>query len=113
MTKHGELTLFVHEYQLLSKALRPLGDKWHGVNDIETLYRQRYLDLTMNEATYERFLLRSRFIQFLRQFYWEHGFIEIETPVLGSSASGAAAKPFMTHHNDFDEDFYLRIATEI
>lgn len=113
MTKHGELTLFVHEYQLLSKALRPLGDKWHGVNDIETLYRQRYLDLTMNEPTYERFLLRSQFIQFLRQFYWEHGFIEIETPVLGSSASGAAAKPFMTHHNDFDEDFYLRIATEI
>lgn len=82
ITKHGELTLFVNEYQLLSKAVRPLGDKWHGVNDIDTIYRQRYLDLTMNEDTYQRFLLRSKFIQFLRQFYRENGFLEIETPVL-------------------------------
>jgi lysyl-tRNA synthetase class 2 len=113
ITKHGELTLFVDEFQLLSKALRPLGDKRHGIKDTESIYRQRYLDMTMNQDSYERFLLRSQFIKALREFYRQQDFIELETPVLGSSASGAAAKPFVTHHHDFDEDFYLRIATEI
>jgi lysyl-tRNA synthetase class 2 len=76
------------------------------------IYRQRYLDLIMNEDSYERFRLRSKFIKTLRDFYHDHEFIEIETPVLGNAASGAAAKPFVTHHNDFDEEFFLRIAPE-
>lgn len=112
LTKHGELTLFVKEFQILAKAVRPLPEKFHGVQDIETIYRQRYLDLVMNDASFERFKLRSKFIKTLRDFYYENDFIEIETPVLGNAASGAAAAPFITHHNDFDEDFFLRIAPE-
>lgn len=97
---------------MLSKAVRPLPEKWAGLTDSEALYRQRYLDLITNNETYERFLLRSRFIKTLRDFYDEEGFIEIETPVLGNSASGAAAKPFITHHNDYDLDVFLRISPE-
>lgn len=113
VTKHGELTLLVESFELLTKALRPLGDKRHGIRDQEALYRQRYLDLTMNSESYARFQLRSDLIKALREFYRSQGFTEIETPILGSAASGAAAKPFVTHHADFDEEFYLRIATEI
>lgn len=113
LTKHWELTIFVKEFQILSKAIRPLPEKFHGVTDIETIYRQRYLDLVMNDKSYKRFLLRSKFVKILRDFYHKNDFIEIETPVLWNAASGAAAKPFITHHNDFDEDFYLRIAPEI
>lgn len=111
-TKHGELTLFVKEFQILSKAIRPLPEKWHGVTDEETIYRQRYLDLIMNDESYQRFLTRSKFVKAIREFYDNHRFIEIETPILWSSASGAAAKPFTTHHNDFDEEFFLRISPE-
>lgn len=111
-TKHGELTLLVKEFQILSKAVRPLPEKWHGVTDQETIYRQRYLDLIMNDESYKRFLLRSKFVRTLRNFYAENDFIEIETPVLGNAASWAAAAPFVTHHNDFDESFFLRIAPE-
>jgi len=111
-TKHGELTLLVDEFQILSKAIRPLPEKWHGVTDQETIYRQRYLDLIMNDESFGRFNLRSKFIESLRDFYKKHSFVEIETPVLGNAASGAAAQPFITHHNDFDEDFFLRIAPE-
>lgn len=112
-TKHGELTIFVDELQILSKAVRPLPEKWHGVQDQETIYRQRYLDLVMNQESYERFQFRSEFIKAVREFYWKHDFTEIETPILGNSASGAAAQPFVTHHNDFDDEFFLRIAPEI
>lgn len=112
LTKHGELTLFVKEFQILSKAVRPLPEKFHWINDQETIYRQRYLDLIMNDETYKRFLFRSNFIKTIREFYYKNNFIEIETPVLGNSASWAAAKPFITHHNDFDEDYFLRIAPE-
>ncbi|USN57898.1 MAG: hypothetical protein H6767_06120 [Candidatus Peribacteria bacterium] len=112
MTKHGELTIFVSSFQILSKAVRPLPEKFHGVQDQETIYRQRYLDLVMNEESYERFLFRSKYIRYTREFYLQQGFVEIETPILGNAASGAAAKPFITHHNDFNEDFYLRIAPE-
>lgn len=111
-TKHGELTLFVKEFQILSKAVRPLPEKWHWVQDIETIYRQRYLDLIMNQESFERFKLRSKFIKALREFYDLNNFFEIETPVLWNAASGAAAAPFTTHHNDFDEDFFLRISPE-
>lgn len=111
-TKHWELTIFVNEFQILSKAVRPLPEKWHGIKDQEMIYRQRYLDLIMNDDSYNRFVLRSKFIKTLRDFYHENTFIEIETPVLWNSASWAAAKPFVTHHNDFDEEFFLRISPE-
>lgn len=112
VTKHGELTLFVDEYQMLSKALRPLGDKWHGIKDEEALYRQRYLDMTMNQDSYDRFVLKSNIVKEVRKFYRSEWFHEIETSVLGNSASGTAAQPFVTHHNAYDLDVYLRVATE-
>lgn len=112
LTHKNELTIFVDTFTFLSKAIRPLPEKFHGIKDEEVVYRQRYLDLITNEATYDRFLLRSRFVKALRDFYEEEGFIELETPILGNAASGAAAKPFMTHHNDFDLDVFLRISPE-
>ena len=112
VTKHWELTLFVKEFQILAKAVRPLPEKFHGIQDQERIYRQRYLDLIMNEDSYKRFLFRSEFISTLREFYYKNGFIELDTPILWNAASGAAAKPFITHHNDFDIDVYLRIAPE-
>lgn len=112
-THKGELTLFVSEFKLLSKAIRPLGDKFHGISGQETAYRQRYLDMLFNRSTLDRMKLRSKFIRTLREFYRLHDFIELETPILGFSASGAAAQPFVTHHNDFDLEMYLRIAPEI
>lgn len=112
LTKHWEITIFVNEFQILSKAVRPLPEKFHWVQDQETIYRQRYLDLIMNQESYDRFLFRSKFVKTLRDFYDENNFIEIETPVLWNAASGAAAAPFMTHHNDFNEDYFLRISPE-
>jgi len=112
LTHKGELTIFVSAFCFLSKAVRPLPEKFHGLQDQEELYRKRYLDLTMNPATYERFLLKSKFYQVLRNFYTQEGFVEVQTNILGNSASGAAARPFMTHHNDYDTDVYLRIAFE-
>ena len=109
-TRHGEITLLVYEVKLLSKALRPLPEKWHGVKDQEILYRQRYLDTVMNRDSLERFIFRSNLLRVLREFYWAEGFIELETPVLENVSSGAAAKPFVTHHNALDIDVYLRIA---
>lgn len=113
MTHKGELTLFVYAYTFLAKAIQPLGDKFHGIGeDQEKAYRQRYLDMIFNRETLDRLKLRSKFTKTIRDFYHEHGFTEIETPVLGNSASGAAARPFITHHNDFDIDMYLRISPE-
>lgn len=113
VTHKGELTLFVTHYTFLTKAIQPLGDKFHGIGeDQERAYRQRYLDMIFNNDSLERMKLRSQFLRTLREFYWENGFMEIETPILGHSASGAAARPFMTHHNDFDIDMYLRISPE-
>jgi len=112
ITQHGELTIFVNEIQLLSKAIRPLPEKFHWIQDQEEIYRKRYLDMTMNEESYQRFLFKSKFYQTLREFYTQQWFIEIQTPILWNSASWAAAKPFLTHHNDFDNDVYLRIAFE-
>lgn len=112
ITHKWELTLFVSEFQFLSKAIRPLPEKFHWIQDQETIYRQRYLDLIANKDSYDRFILRSNFVKTLRDFYYENWFIEIETPILGNSASWAAAAPFITHHNDFDSDFFLRISPE-
>ncbi len=109
-TKHGEITLLVSKFLVLSKALRPLPEKWHGLKDRETIYRQRYLDTTMNRDSLNRFVLRSNLVKALREFYWSEGFIEIETPVLENVSSGAVARPFTTHHNALDIDVYLRIA---
>ncbi len=111
-TQRGEPTVGVTKWTMLSKALRQPPEKWHGVSDQETLWRQRYLDLTSNRATFDRFLFRSRFLKFLREFYWEQGFTEVETPVLVNAASGALATPFRTHHNAYDTDVFLRIAPE-
>lgn len=112
LTKSNELTIFVKEFQILSKAIRPLPEKFHWIKDIETLYRQRYLDMIMNEDTFSIMKLRSKFIKTLRDFYFENGFIEIETPILWNFASWARAKPFITYHNDFKENLYLRISPE-
>lgn len=112
-TKKGEKSILVKEYSFLSKSLKPLPEKWHGLKDVETKYRKRYLDLISNDETGERFKFRSDFIWELRKFYRDNGFYEIDTPVLGNSASGALAKPFKTHYNSLDIDVYLRIAPEI
>jgi lysyl-tRNA synthetase class 2 len=111
-THKGELTVFVSEFSFLSKSIRGLPEKYHGLSDPEELYRKRYLDMTMNPETYQRFLFKSKFYQTLREFYTKEGFIEIQTPILDNAASGAAARPFITHHNDYDTDVYLRIAFE-
>lgn len=111
-TKHGELTLLVKEYVLLAKTLRPLPEKFHGLADTETKYRKRYLDLLTDPAAYGRFLFRSHLISLMRNFLDEHHFIEIETPILNTIPSGAAAKPFKTHHHTLDLDLTLRIAPE-
>lgn len=111
-TNHGEVTLMVKEFVLLSKALRPLPEKWHGIKDKEIMYRQRYLETTTNRETMERFIFRSNLIRALREFYWSEDFIELETPVLETVSSGATALPFVTKHNALDMDVYLRIAGE-
>ncbi len=111
-TKTGEPTVLLKSWTMLSKALRQPPEKWHGVADQETAWRQRYLDLSTNRETFERFEMRSLFLRKLREFYWKKGFIEMETPVLTNAASGALATPFVTHHAAYDLDVYLRIAPE-
>jgi len=112
-TKTGEVTVRVERYTLLAKALRPLPEKWHGLADTEQIYRQRYLDLIVNADSRRRLVLRSRIVSHIRRFLEARHFIEVETPVLENTAGGAAARPFVTHHNALDTDFYLRIATEL
>ena len=101
------------EYRLVSKAMRPLPEKWHGLTDNEQIYRQRYLDLIVNEESRERFQARSRIIREIREFFWSRDFLEVETPMLQSVSGGAAARPFRTHFNALDCDFSLRIALEL
>ena len=112
-TKTGEITLEVTDFTLLSKSLQPLPEKWHGLVDVEKRYRQRYLDLISNEEVKLVFKLRSRIISALRGFLNEHGFIEVETPVLQPIAGGALARRFKTHHQALDQELYLRIALEL
>lgn len=113
LTKHGEPTLMAASLTPLSKALRPLPEKFHGLSDTETSYRQRYLDLISNHDTFERFKTRTKVIQQIRKFFDEKEFYEVETPILQSQAGGAMARVFETHHNDFDHNFVLRIALEL
>jgi lysyl-tRNA synthetase class 2 len=111
-TNKGERTVAVSHLELLSRAFRPMPDKWSGVNDTEIKYRKRYLDLVANPESRERFLTRTKVIAGIRRFLDEHDFIEVETPMLQAAASGAAARPFSTHHNALDRDFFLRISPE-
>ncbi len=113
VTKTGEVTVRAHSYVLVCKALRPLPEKWHGLSDNEQIYRQRYLDLIVNEQSRNRFRQRSAIIREIREFLWEREFIEVETPMMQSVAGGAAARPFTTHFNALDCDFFLRIALEL
>jgi len=109
----GEISVSVSNLTLLSKSLRPLPEKWHGLKDTDTRYRQRYLDLITNPEVRKTFLIRSKVISTMRRYLDEKGFIEVETPVLSPIAGGAAARPFITHHNALDIQLYLRIATEL
>jgi lysyl-tRNA synthetase class 2 len=112
-TMTGELTVEVHNWQILSKSLRPLPEKWHGLKDVEERYRYRFLDLIANQKSREIFKIRSKAIKSLREFLESKGFIEVETPILQTVASGALAKPFVTYHNALDMNLYLRIAPEL
>jgi lysyl-tRNA synthetase class 2 len=112
-SKRGEPSLTVSELVLLAKIRRPLPDTFHGVTDVETRYRQRYLDLLMNEETRADFQLRTRMVTAIRRYLDERGFLEVETPVLQPRYGGAFAEPFVTHYNELDADFYLRIADEL
>jgi lysyl-tRNA synthetase class 2 len=112
-SRRGELTLRVERFELLAKSLRPPPEKHHGLKDVETRFRHRELDLIANEETRQLFITRARVIADVRRFLDEDGFIEVETPVLQPRYGGAIARPFITHHNALDRDFYLRIATEL
>lgn len=112
-TRTGEITLEVKDYTILCKSLRPLPEKWHGLTDVEKRYRQRYLDLISNEEVRKIFQVRSKVIAAIRRFLDTRGFLEVETPILHSSAGGAMARPFKTYHNALDGELYLRIATEL
>ncbi len=112
-TKTGELSVRVSQVRLLTKALRPLPEKFHGLSDQEQKYRQRYLDLITNEDARKVFMTRTKIIQAIREFFIRHGYLEVETPMMHPIPGGAAAKPFITHHNALDMQMYLRIAPEL
>jgi len=112
-TKVGELSIKAKEFTLLSKSLRPLPEKFHGLKDVEQRYRQRYLDLITNQDSKETFISRSLIIQSMRRYLDKTGFLEVETPMLHAIAGGAAARPFETHHNALDMPFFMRIAIEL
>lgn len=112
-TRTGEITIRIQSFEMLAKALRPLPEKWHGLTDVEARYRQRYLDLLVNEPVRNTFLTRTSMVSAMRRFLDERGFLEVETPVLQPIYGGAAARPFITHHNVLDTDLYLRISDEL
>ncbi len=112
-TKTGEISVHVESVELLSKSLRPLPEKFHGMTSTELKYRQRYVDLIMSRESRRNFEIRSAFIRHVRKYLDDHGYMEVETPVLNTISGGATARPFITHHNTLDMDMYLRIATEL
>jgi len=112
-THRGEITVKVEDFDLLSKSLRPLPEKFHGLKDVEVRYRQRYLDLIMNPEVKDTFIARTKIIKSMRRYLDDRGFLEVETPVMSTIAGGAAARPFVTYHNALDMQLYLRIATEL
>lgn len=112
-TKVGELSIKADKFQVLTKSLRPLPEKFHGLKDVEQRYRQRYLDLITNPASKETFIMRSKIIQSMRRYLDEAGFLEVETPMMHGIAGGASARPFITHHNALDMQLYMRIAIEL
>jgi lysyl-tRNA synthetase class 2 len=112
-TRTGEITVFAESFTLLSKSLTPPPEKWHGLTDVETRYRQRYVDLAANPEVMEVFRTRVRIVRLVREYLDSRGFMEVETPMMQRIAGGAAAKPFVTHHNSLDMDLYLRISPEL
>lgn len=112
-TRTGEISVLVEQFTLLTKALRPLPEKWHGLSDVETRYRQRYLDLIVNQSSRDIVVTRSKIISFLRNFLASRGFLEVETPMMQAIPGGATARPFETYHNALDRSLYLRIAPEL
>jgi lysyl-tRNA synthetase class 2 len=112
-THAGEISIHVKDFTLLTKSLMPLPEKWHGLKDPDLKYRQRYVDLIINPEVRDTFFKRTQIIKSIRKYLDDRGYIEVETPVLSAIAGGAAARPFITHHNTLDIDMYLRIATEL
>jgi len=112
-TKRGEPTVEAKTWTMLTKSLRPLPEKWHGLTDVDLRYRQRYLDLIVNPDVQDTFIKRTKIISYIRRYLDERGFLEVHTPVLSTLAGGAHARPFVTHHNALDIDVYMRIATEL
>ena len=113
ITKTGELSIHADDVNILTKAIHPLPEKFHGLTDVEIRYRQRYLDMIMNKEVRDKFLLRSKIVSFIREFFLNKGFLEVETPMLHTVVGGANARPFMTHHNALDIEMNLRIAPEL
>ncbi|MBQ2746237.1 MAG: lysine--tRNA ligase, partial [Clostridia bacterium] len=112
-TQTGEISIHAHSIVMLSKSLLPLPEKFHGLKDNDLRYRQRYVDLIMNPDVKNNFIIRSKFIKFMRKYLDDMDYIEVETPVLNTIAGGASARPFITHHNTLNLDMYMRIATEL